>query len=430
MSARVSDENHNEEAQSLCGDGQCFIYCRKGSKKREMTSEQQVLTVTDITRQIKSSLEQRFTRVWVQGEISNFKRHTSGHFYFTLKDEGAQISATMWRSRAGSLLFQPEDGMKVIARGGITVYPPRGSYQIDVDQLTPLGIGELQIAFERLRKKLAGEGLFDEGRKRPLPHYPRAVGIITSETGAALQDVRTVLGRRFPSVELVLLPVRVQGAGASDEIAQAIRDMNRFGKVDVIIVGRGGGSLEDLWAFNEEIVARAIYASEIPIVSAVGHEIDFTIADFVADLRAPTPSAAAEMIVPDRLEILEVIRNYEYTIRRALTQRIASHRERVESLVGSYAFNRPKDMVREFVQRLDELQRTMAGTVAHRMQRASQDIESLKKRLFALSPQGALKRGYAIVRKNGVPVNRAHQLVRNDEAIVEFQDGKVTTKVQ
>jgi exodeoxyribonuclease VII large subunit len=395
-----------------------------------MAAEQQVLTVTDITRQIKSSIERRFARVWVQGEVSNFKRHTSGHLYFTLKDEGAQISATMWRSRAGNLLFQPEDGMKVIARGGITVYPPRGNYQIDVDQLTPLGIGELQIAFERLKKKLAAEGLFDEGRKRPMPQYPRAVGIITSETGAALQDVRTVMGRRFPGVELVLLPVRVQGAGASDEIAQAIRDMNRYGKVDVIVVGRGGGSLEDLWAFNEEVVARAIFESAIPIVSAVGHEIDFTIADFVADLRAPTPSAAAEMIVPDRLEILEVIRNYEYTMRQALTQRIAAHRNRVQSLLGSYAFNRAKDMVREFVQRLDELQRTIAGTVAHRMEGTEREMESLRKRLLALSPQGALKRGYAIVRKNGVAVTHAHQLARNDEASVEFQDGKVITKVQ
>jgi exodeoxyribonuclease VII large subunit len=395
-----------------------------------MASEEQTLTVTDITRQIKSSLEQRFTRVWVQGEISNFKRHTSGHLYFTLKDEGAQLSAAMWRSRASGLLFQPADGMKVIARGGITVYPPRGSYQIDVDQLTPLGIGELQIAFERLKKKLAGEGLFDESRKRPLPKYPRVVGIITSETGAALQDVRTVLSRRFPGVELILLPVRVQGAGASDEIAQAIQDMNRYGKVDVMIVGRGGGSLEDLWAFNEEIVARAIFASEIPIVSAVGHEIDFTIADFVADLRAPTPSAAAEMVVPDRFEILEVIRNYEYTMRKALLQRVAASRERVGSLVSSYAFNRPKDMVRESVQKLDELQRSMAATVSHRMERRAQDVESLKKRLLGLSPQGVLKRGYAIVRKDGVPVTRSQQLARNDEASVEFQDGKVMTKVQ
>jgi exodeoxyribonuclease VII large subunit len=206
--------------------------------------------------------------------------------------------------------------------------------------------------------------------------------------------------------------------------------MNRYGGVDVIIVGRGGGSLEDLWAFNEEIVARAIYASEIPIVSAVGHEIDFTIADFVADLRAPTPSAAAEMVVPDRLEILEVIRNYEYTIRQMLTQRMASHRERIASLIGSHTFNRPKDMVREFVQRLDELRRTMSGTFSHGMEKTALDADSLSKRLLALSPQRALKRGYAIVRKNGVPVTHARQLVRNDEASVEFQDGKVSTKVQ
>ncbi len=263
-----------------------------------MTTEKQVLSVSDITRQIKNSLELRFPRVWIQGEISNFKRHTSGHLYFTLKDEGAQISATMWRSRAGTLLFGPEDGMKVIARGGITVYPPRGSYQIDVDQLTPLGVGELQIAFERLKQKLVAEGLFDEGRKRPLPELPSRIGIITSETGAALHDIRTVLNRRFPAIEVLLIPVRVQGPGAAEEIASAVKDMNRYGKIDVMIVGRGGGSLEDLWAFNEEIVARAIYASEIPVVSAVGHEIDFTIADFVADLRAPTPSAAAEMVVP------------------------------------------------------------------------------------------------------------------------------------
>ena len=395
-----------------------------------MTPEQQVLTVSDITRQIKMSLEQRFTRVWVQGEISNFKRHTSGHLYFTLKDEGAQISAAVWRSRATTLLFEPEDGMKVIARGGITVYPPRGNYQIDVDQLTPLGIGELQIAFERLKKKLAAEGLFDEERKKALPTYPASIGIITSETGAALQDMRTVLGRRFPSVEVVFIPVRVQGAGAAEEIAQAIREMNRFGNVDVVIVGRGGGSLEDLWAFNEEIVARAIYDSKVPIVSAVGHETDFTIADFVADLRAPTPSAAAEMVVPDRLEVLEVIRNYEYTMRQSLLQRVAASRERIGSLVSSYAFNRPKDMLREYVQRIDELQRAMALSVSHAAQYRVNAVESLTKRLGALSPAGVLKRGYAIVRKQGVPVTRAVQLAHNDEASIEFQDGTIKTKVQ
>jgi len=395
-----------------------------------MPTEKQVISVTDITRQIKMSLEQRFPRVWIQGEISNFKQHTSGHLYFTLKDEGAQISATMWRSRAAGLLFTPEDGMKVIARGGITVYPPRGSYQVDVEQLTPVGIGELQLAFERLKQKLAAEGLFDEGRKRPLPSFPERIGIITSETGAALQDMRTVLSRRFPCVTVLLMPVRVQGAGASDEIAQALKELNQYRNVDVIIVGRGGGSLEDLWAFNEEVVARAIAASEIPVVSAVGHEIDFTIADFVADLRAPTPSAAAELVVPDRLELLEVIRNNEYTMRQALAQMITAKRERVRSLVSSYALNRPRDLIREFVQRIDELQRSIGTNFAHRYERMAQDVESLGKRLIAVSPGNILKRGYAIVRKGDAIVTHAKELRPKDETVIEFQDGKVETQVK
>jgi exodeoxyribonuclease VII large subunit len=395
-----------------------------------MPTEKQVISVTDITRQIKMSLEQRFPRVWIQGEISNFKQHTSGHLYFTLKDEGAQISATMWRSRVSGLLFTPEDGMKVVARGGITVYPPRGSYQLDVEQLTPVGIGELQLAFERLKQKLAAEGLFDEGRKRALPAFPERIGIITSETGAALQDMRNVLARRFPFVKVLLMPVRVQGAGASDEIAQALREMNQYGKVDVIIVGRGGGSLEDLWAFNEEVVARAIAASEIPVVSAVGHEIDFTIADFVADLRAPTPSAAAELVVPDRLELLEVIRNNEYTMRQALSQMITTHRERIRSLVSSYALNRPRDLVREFIQRVDELQRSIGMNFAHRYERMAQDVESLAKRLSAVSPGSILKRGYAIVRKGEAVVTHAKELKPRDETVIEFQDGKVETQVK
>ena len=400
-------------------------------EERNSKSEtSKVLTVSDITRQIKASLEQRFTRIWVQGEISNFKRHTSGHLYFTLKDEGAQISATMWRSRAANLLFAPEDGMKVIARGGITVYPPRGNYQIDVDQLTPAGIGELQIAFEKLKRKLAAEGLFDESRKRALPKFPERIGVITSETGAALQDIRTVLERRFSGVELILIPVRVQGAGASDEIAQALRDMNKFGKVDVIIVGRGGGSLEDLWAFNEEAVARAIAASRIPVVSAVGHEIDFTIADFVADLRAPTPSAAAEMVVPDRSELLELIRNYEYTMRQEALQLIESHRERVQSLLSSYAFNRPKDIVREYVQKLDELMRVQDMKARHLFEQRHHAHESLHKRLAGVNPQSILQRGYAIVRRDDAVITRAERLMKDDDTTIQFQDGSVKAKVQ
>lgn len=387
-------------------------------------------SVSDITRQIKASLEQRFARVWVQGEISNFKRHTSGHLYFTLKDEAAQISAVMWRSRAANLLFMPEDGMKVIARGGITVYPPRGNYQIDVEQLTPVGLGELQVAFERLKRKLAAEGLFDESRKRPLPQFPEHIGIITSETGAALQDLRTVLARRYPTVEVLLLPVRVQGVGAAEEIVDALHRINRYGAVDLVILARGGGSLEDLWAFNEEIVARAIAASAIPVVSAVGHEIDFTIADFVADLRAPTPSAAAEMVVPDRNEILDVLRNYEYTMRQGVLQLIEGHRAGIQSLLSSYAFNRPKDMVREFVQKLDELTRVHSVHTSHALNLAIQSHDALRKRLAGVSPESILQRGYAIVRRSGAVISEARLLRQQDETTIQFQDGSVKAKVQ
>ncbi|MBI4429018.1 MAG: exodeoxyribonuclease VII large subunit, partial [Ignavibacteriales bacterium] len=276
-------------------------------------SSRKILTVTEITRKLRIYLEETFPQVWVQGEISNCKRHTSGHLYFTLKDEAAQISAVMWQSNAETLLFALEDGMKAVVRGAITVYPPKGNYQIDVDKVQPIGVGELQLAFERLKQKLAAEGLFDPRHKKPIPEFPQSIGIITSESGAALQDIRSVLSRRFSAVKVIFIPVKVQGPGAAEEIAQAISDMNRFGKVDVIIVGRGGGSLEDLWAFNEEIVVRAIFASRIPVISAVGHEIDFSISDFVADLRAPTPSAAAAMVVRDSGELLDILRNMCYT---------------------------------------------------------------------------------------------------------------------
>jgi exodeoxyribonuclease VII large subunit len=395
-----------------------------------MAVEKNVMTITELTRQIKFSLESSFPRVWVEGEISNFKQHTSGHLYFTLKDEGAQLSALMWRSRVANLTFQPEDGMKVIARGSITVYPPRGNYQLDVDQIQPIGLGELQLAFERLKQKLDAEGLFDAGHKKPIPEFPERIGLVTSETGAALQDIRSVLSRRHPSVEVVLAPVRVQGAGAAEEITGAINLLNQLGDIDVLIVGRGGGSLEDLWAFNEEIVARAIYASKIPIISAVGHEIDFSIADFVADYRAPTPSAAAELAVRDRTELLEDIGNLCYTMRGALDTQLTKLRERTASLVTSYSFNRPKDTIREFSQRVDELERSLGISCAHGVQRVQQKYFSLQQQLQALNPGGVLKRGYAIVRKEGRIVSRSGGLRYGDAALIQFHDGTVGVKVE
>ncbi len=392
--------------------------------------ERKILSVTEITRKIRIYLEETFPQVWIQGEISNCRRHTSGHLYFTLKDEAAQISAVMWQSNLESLLFKPEDGMKVIARGAITVYPPKGNYQIDVDKMQPVGIGELQLAFEKLKQKLAAEGLFDPRRRKPIPVYPENIGIITSESGAALHDMKSVLERRFPSIGVVVLPVRVQGPGSAEEIAQAIGDMNRYGRVDVIIVGRGGGSLEDLWAFNEEIVARAIHASRIPVVSAVGHEIDFTISDFVADLRAPTPSAAAELVVRDRAELLETLRNMCYTMQQTLTDRVNGCFNRVKSLVESYSFNRPKDYLREFVQTLDEFDRSLQLKFHHFVELTFQKHLNFSQRLESTNPRGVLKRGYTMVRHKGTVVTSSKKLEVGERAVIEFHDGEVPAKVE
>ncbi|MEE9165043.1 MAG: exodeoxyribonuclease VII large subunit, partial [Nitrospinota bacterium] len=262
--------------------------------------ERQVYTVTEITRAIKFSLETEFPRVWIEGEISNLRIPSSGHMYLTIKDEESQIKVVMFRSGKSQLKFGPKDGDQVIVKGKITVYEPRGEYQIVIDYMEPKGIGALQLAFQQLKEKLSKEGLFDEELKKSLPLLPQKIGIITSPTGAAVRDILNIIDRRFPNVHILIAPVKVQGEGAAQEIAAAVKDLNKIKGVDVIIVGRGGGSIEDLWAFNEEVVARAIFESEIPVISAVGHEIDFTISDFVADLRAPTPSAAAELVVRDK----------------------------------------------------------------------------------------------------------------------------------
>lgn len=390
---------------------------------------EKILTVTEITRRIKSVLETDFSDVVVSGEISNFKRHTSGHIYFTIKDEKASISATIWRSRASYLNFTPQDGMKVIARGSIKIYELQGKYQLDVVSLRPLGIGELQIAFEKLKQKLAAEGLFDQQYKKNLPEYPERIGIVTSPTGAAIQDILNIISRRFPSVEIILYPVKVQGTGAAEEIAEAISDLNKFGKVDVLIVGRGGGSIEDLWAFNEEVVARAIFTSKIPVVSAVGHEIDFTIADFVADLRAPTPSAAAELVVRNRYELIDNIKNIFYTMQQSLLSKVTENRSHITSLVSSYAFNNPIDKVRQFSQRLDELERLLDFSLIHKYKSTKQNLDSLAHRLESLNPDNALKRGYAMVYKNSHIVDKAGSLVYADEINIKFKDGNVNAAV-
>lgn len=394
-----------------------------------MKQPPQLLTVSDLTRRIKRTLETGFSSLSVQGEISNFKWHTSGHLYFTLRDEYAQISAVMWRSRAADLQFVPEDGMRVVVSGRLNIYEIRGIYQVEVYGMRPLGLGELQLAFEQLKNKLAAEGLFNPDRKRPLPEYPSAIGLVTSHEGAALQDIIHVLRRRFPPVEVVLNPVRVQGTGAAAEIAEAIRDLNSYGNVDVVIVARGGGSLEDLWAFNEESVARAIASSEIPVVTGVGHEIDFTIADFVADVRAPTPSAAAELVVPDRRAVLDIVHNYWYTMHEFLHNMLNSQRNRVQHLLNSYSFNKPLELLRRENQRVDELQRTLSRSVSHCLQLAQTRVHTAEHRLAALRPQSVLKRGYAIVSKGDHLVGSKSELVPDDRITILFHDGKVRSTV-
>ncbi len=394
-----------------------------------MNSEEHIFSVSELTSLIKESLEARFPRIWLEAEISNSKLHSSGHFYFTLKDERSQISAVMWRNRVAKLQFSPEDGMKVNVRGAVTVYPPRGAYQLDVVHMAPLGIGELQIAFERLKQKLDAEGLFDPANKKPVPEFPGRIGIVTSPTGAALQDIRSVLARRFPAVEVVLSPVRVQGAGAAREIADAIREMNEYGEIDVLIVGRGGGSLEDLWPFNEEVVARAIYRSRIPVVSAVGHEIDFSIADFVADVRAATPSAAAELVVPDRTELLENLRTVRYTIEQAVNAIVASYRQRIDHLLASYSFNRPRDLLSQYAQRVDELERSLSVSAQHQVQLSGNRFHSILQRLESVSPRNVLRRGYTLVWKGKSVVKTSAGLTEGDDASLEFHDGDVPVRV-
>ncbi len=317
-------------------------------------SQRKIYSVSELSQQIRGLLEKGFPDVWVTGEISNFKAAGSGHFYFTLKDSTAQVRAVCFRSQARYLKFKPQDGLSVIVRGRLSVYEARGEYQLYVEYLEPAGLGALQLAFEQLKQKLAAEGLFDPSRKRPLPLLPRAVGIVTSPTGAVIRDILRILRRRFRNLRVVVYPAKVQGEGAAAEIAEGIRTLNRQAEVDVIIVARGGGSLEDLWAFNEEGVARAIAASKVPVISAVGHETDFTIADFVADLRAPTPSAAAELVVPRKRDLVADLENRAHRISQVVRLNLSEARGRLRELHLHRVFQRMATRLAERAQQVDE----------------------------------------------------------------------------
>jgi exodeoxyribonuclease VII large subunit len=392
--------------------------------------DQKIYTVSALTRQVKEVLEMSFPRLWVEGEISNLKFHSSGHIYFTLKDENAQINCAMWRSRSIQLLFRPQDGMKILVEGEVQVYEKGGTYQLIIFQIQPAGVGALQLAFEELKQKLFAEGLFDEQNKKPLPAYPEKVGIVTSPTGAAIRDIVSVAARRFPGIQLILYPVRVQGEGAAAEIAEAIRAMNEHGNVDVLIVGRGGGSLEDLWAFNEEVVARAIFESEIPVVSAVGHEVDYSIADFVADQRAPTPSAAVEMVVKDRLELSGVVNYYQEKLGNSLKRMINEYLERISLYRNSYAFRKPQDFVFQKMQQIDDLQKLISISANHMIKIKEQDTQRLGKHLNALNPIAILNRGYSICYKGNQVVKDVKQVTVAEMVNVKLSRGEFLSRVE
>ena len=355
-----------------------------------------IYTVAELTHEIRDILERHIGTAWVTGEVSNLRRPASGHYYFTLKDELAQLSVVMWRSTAALMKFELKDGLALIVQGEITVYEPRGQYQLVARRAEPVGVGALQAAFLQLKERLAKEGLFAPERKKPIPFFPRRIGIVTSPTGAAVRDMLNIILGRLPSAHVLLCPVRVQGDAAAGEIAEAIAALNAVGDVDVMIVGRGGGSLEDLWPFNAEVVARAIATSRIPVISAVGHETDFTISDFVADVRALTPTDAGNLVVPDVSDLAAGLGSLAGRLGHALMARAESARERLGAVARSYAFRRPLEGVRAREQRLDDLCQQLARGAGHVLQLQKGRLEAAAARMDSLSPLAVLARGYSI----------------------------------
>lgn len=441
----------------------------------ELFAQRKIYSVFDITSEIKKSLD-RMGIVWIQGEISNFKRHSSGHMYFSLKDERAQLKAACFRNNNMYLKFRPEDGMEVIVRGRLSVYEPRGDYQVIVEYMEPVGLGSLQLAFEQLKEKLRKEGLFDESHKVSLPLLPGKVGIVTSPTGAAIQDILRILKRRNAALDVLIYPVRVQGPGAAEQIAAGIRYLNTRPDIDVIIIGRGGGSIEDLWAFNEEIVARAIYSSKLPLISAVGHEVDYTISDFVADLRAPTPSAAAEMVSGAREDLCAAVNSLKGRMCQAIRRTIEGRRLSLERLSNNRAFMLAPNRIRDLQQRFDEnsmrmiqaVQRFMnslrhrermlatrlvtydLGRMIHhksdilarsrqamiaairvRVQRERARLGLAVGKIDALSPLAVLKRGFALCRDDaGAIVRNSADVSRGDRVHVSLAAGELSCRVE
>nr|QNO55367.1 exodeoxyribonuclease 7 large subunit [Methanosarcinales archaeon ANME-1 ERB7] len=407
-------------------------------EKIEEKETQHIYSVQEVTSYIRHRLDEdsMLSDVYVKGELSNLSQPTSGHLYFTLKDKFSELRCVMFREKNRGLKFTPEDGMSVILRGHISVYERRGSYQLYVDELQAEGIGALYLAFEQLKKKLKGEGLFDSKYKKPIPSFPRKIGIITSPTGAAIRDMLNITKRRFPHVYILVAPVAVQGEDAPGQIVNAIRLMNRVNeermKIDVLVLGRGGGSIEELWAFNEEAVAREIFASKIPVISAVGHETDFTISDFVADRRAATPSEAAELAVPDKREIERNLSSLELRMQQNTYNTIEYHRKRLESIEKNILFRKPTERINQYRQTVDELKRTIFAASTHLVTLHRKSLQALTGKLDALSPLAILDRGYSICSRlpDGKIVRSIEDVSVGDALTILFADGEATSEVK
>lgn len=385
-----------------------------------------VITISQLTTYIKEKIESDLvlSNLWVKGEISNFKHHSSGHMYFTLKDRTSSLRSIMFRSRNQNLQFIPQEGMSVIARGYVTVYERDGQYQLYVEEMQPDGVGALYTAYLQLKERLEKEGLFDPGLKKVLPSFPRRIGVVTSPTGAAIRDIITVMTRRFPGIHIVIIPVKVQGDEAPTEIANGIKAANDYGELDVLVVGRGGGSIEELWAFNTELVARSIFESKIPVISAVGHETDFTIADFVADRRAPTPSAAAEIVVPDCMELQKHINNLHQRLVVGIKNNLSSLNEKVARVADNAVLRRPGDGLYKKMMELDYLTRRLGQNIERVIKDKKNSMAVKMSRLNNLSPLATLSRGYTVCRDtNGTVITSVNSVKSGDMVEVIVKDG-------
>ncbi len=392
----------------------------------------EILSVSQVNKYIKNMMDRDtlLSDITVTGEISNFKRHSSGHYYFSVKDSGAAISAAMFKWQNRNLKFMPENGMRVLVHGKISVYEPSGQYQIIADSIEPDGVGALYAAYEKLRQKLESAGYFDQSRKKPLPQFPRRVGVITSPTGAAIRDILNILGRRFPLAEVVVCPSSVQGEAAPAELAAAVDAMNQARACDVLIIGRGGGSIEDLWAFNSIDVVMAVAKSEIPVISAVGHETDFTLCDFVADMRAPTPSAAAELAVPDSGAVMNYLRQFSAKSKNSLERIIKSSETRVAAVMQMHCMKNPMNVIETKARMLDDVWTSINSSQSNLLNTCELHLRENASRLAALNPLAVLGRGYSVVYKDSIPINSADSLTEGDTVEVQLSDGRAECVVK